>query len=436
MTLLRRIGIALAGVAWFALVFVVGLWITFPSTALAEYVVWRVQDGTDAWRLAASSVAPSGFGVRGDDVVLYKKTGPKVAQVVTAEHVWLSTGPWSMVNFVFGGKSTLRGSIARDGGDLSFSATVAKSEQGVKVSAASLAADDLPVSAFPPIGPAHLSGTGGVDLAVDLVSAEGLGTANGTVAITKANSLVINGITAPGTALASLDIGAIAVNELQLLFDVKKGKGKVTTGQIDTDLANIEIQGQFTLSDNLPQSRVQLKLVISLTDMFQQKFGLFKGVLSDALWGDGKYHYALAGTVSAPRFHADRERKARPQPVGSRPLPEEDAVLPPPMSQGGAVTMPGPMGAASAVSGTGDASADRAARREQAITDRRARMEERRRQLQAGGMVPEAPGMAPDAAAYGKYPDAAGAMPQGAADDMPPGLPYDGAGPPDASGPF
>jgi type II secretion system protein N len=426
MTILRRIGIAVAGVFWFTAVFFISLYLTFPSTALAEFAAWRVQEASDTTRVSITSISPSGFGLRGDDVVLYKKAGSKLTPMGEAEHVWLSSGPWSLINLAFGGNATLRGAIARAGGDLSFSATIANTAEGVAIHAASLSADGLPLSALPPIAGAHLDGTGGIDLAVELSSPDGLAKANGKVAIQRADDLVIQAIEAPGTAFASVDIGSVAISDLDLVFDVKNGKGKVSTGQIATDLGTVEVQGQFTLSDNWMQSRVQLKLVVSLSEVFDQKFGLLKSVLNDSLWADQKYHYALSGTLGQPRFRAEHERKARPSINRGAAAPtegdEEGAgmalpVAPAPMAPGG------------------DAAADRAARREQAISERRARMEERRRQLQGGAMRPEDIGMPGEAP--GEMP---GEMPSkyddgGPVDDVPPGAPDDG-GPPDASGDF
>lgn len=425
MTILRRIAYILGGFAWFFFVFALSLYATFPSVALAEFAKWKVQEGTDQWRLAVSQIGPSGFGVRADDVTLFKKDRTHTSPVVSAEHVYLSSGPWSLLNLVTGGASTIRGSIVRKGGDLSFSTTVARAEQGYKIRAASLDAEELPLGALPEMSGARLRGQGGVDVHVDLEGPDGLAKANGKVRVAKGDKLIIEGLDAPGTPMDGLQIGTIEVSVFDLQFDVKNGKGKVSAGTITTDLANIEVQGDFTLSDVITQSRLRLKFLVTLTDQFDTRLGmtasLARGLMGE-VWADGTNHFALSGTIGMPRFRVERERKTQPRlPGAARPNVEGD-------DEGGtAPPVPAPPAAAA-----GDSAADRTLRREQAITDRRARMEERRKQLQAGGVQDLKrpgllPGMAPpidEELPPGLPPD------DGAMDELPPGSPDENA-PPD-----
>jgi type II secretion system protein N len=415
MVYLRTLAIALGGLAWFAVVFVFSLYATFPADALAEFARWKVQEGTDQWRLAVSGIGPSGFGVRADDVTLYKRDRTATSPVVTAEHVYLSSGPWSIVNLAFGGRSTIRGSIVRQGGDLSFSTTVARADQAYKVHTATLDADELPLAALPPVGGARLKGEGGIDVHVDLAGAEGLAKSNGKVSISRGENLVIQGLDAPGTPLDGLQIGTIDVSVFDLQFDVKNGKGKVAVGTITTNLATVEVQGDFTLSDVITQSRLRLKFLVTLTDQFDQQLGitasLARGLMGE-VWADGANHFALSGTVGLPRFRTEKERKAQPRTPGavrSDPVESDDEAAAIPLA---APPVP-------------NDSADRAARREQAISDRRARMEERRRQLQSGGAAevkrpPPMPGMAP---------------PVPMDEELPPGVPPEDGGPLDELGP-
>lgn len=417
MQILRRIALVLGGFAWFFVVFMLSLYATFPSSALAEFAKWKMQEGTDQWRLAVSAIGPSGFGVRADDVTLYKKERTRTSPVVAAEHVYLSSGPWSLLNLVSGGPSTIRGSIVRKGGDLSFSTTVAQVENNYRVRAATLDAEELPLGALPEISGARLRGQGGIDVHVDLQGPEGLAKADGKVKVSKGDTLIIEGLDAPGTPLDGLQIGTIDVSVFDLQFDVKNGKGKVSSGTITTNLAAIEVQGDFTLSDVIPQSRLRLKFLITLTDQFDTQLGmtaaLAKGLMGE-VWADGAHHFALSGTVGLPRFRVEKERKSVPRAPGAArldPEAEDDGAEAPP-------TLSAPIASPT------ESTADRTVRREQAIADRRARMEERRRQLQAGGAPdPKRPGMLPGVAA-----------PIPLEEDLPAGLPAEDDVPMDEPG--
>jgi type II secretion system protein N len=410
-TVIVRLAQVAAAFLWMLLVFLLSFWLTFPSEALANRIRWGVQE-SGRYLLELGAVSPSGFGVRADDFALYsvvkgrrKDDAPKTVLMFEAEQVRLRTGPFSLLNlFVFGGNGRVNGSVTRAGGDLDFSTLVERAEDDKYiVRDLTMTGEGLPLSAFP-APDAKLVGTGGWDLDIGLDSSEGLSKADGHIAISSSGATIEK---IEAAALQGFDIGAIQISQIDVAFDVTDGKAKISRGSITSDLAQIDIEGDVSLTDDLVGSRLRLKFVIEMAEgPLSQMVGAFA---KDAKWDDGKLHYALSGTISKPRPRPERERKVRttaPRKLGpdlGGPLagPDIDVAAPRDLGQDGA---PVP-----------DDDPEREARRQQredAIRQRREAL--RDRPVRPGGVV-EPP---------------LGDEPPPLDEELPPGIPEDDGGPP------
>ena len=379
------VGRIAAGVVWVGMTFLATWHWTFPSDAVAQYARWKVQEG-GTYLLVLDAVGPSGFGARGDNVVIYAKERKGTAQLLRADSVRIGSGPLSLVRLATGGAGTVSGSISRDGGDIEFSVLMGRSDKGrLQPLRIDLDGAGIPIAALSTsslTGGSTFSGTGGFDVAVDLDAPEGLSKAQGTFLI-KAKDAVIENVALPG--LSGFDLGPIHLSEVDVSFDVEGGKAKIATGTLTSDLVQAEITGDLVLADDLPRSRIRLKLVLTLGESLQK----FKALLSSAAWEDGTFHYHLAGSFSSPRFRPERERRARsvgvasgspvsPEAIersalGAPKMPLIDKLLPnvKPRTTSSADNLPD-------VEAT---RTDRQSRREQAIGARRQRLQDRRREL-------------------------------------------------------
>jgi type II secretion system protein N len=367
MTILRRLAyVGLAGL-WFVVVFSVSWWLTFPSQAVAEFVRYQVQKGSNDTRiLMLDGVSPSGFGVRADGLELYRRdkgANAGTSLLFTADQVRLHAWPWSLLRLgLLGGTGNVSGSVSREGGDVDFAIALDRSDGKVAVRGAQVYASELPISALPDIAGGRVVGTGGLGLDVSLDAPTGLSKSEGHITLSS-QDLVIEKIEAPGTALETLDLGAITISNVDVSFDVEGGKARVSRGEIVSDLVKADISGDVVLKDDVAQSQLRLKVVLTLGDSLQ----MFKSFLADALWDeDGAYHYGLSGTLQRPRFRAEHERKAAPTSTRIPARPGEATLTQdtPPRD-------------------VPEASDDRAIRRQQALEDRRRQMEERRQALGA-----------------------------------------------------
>lgn len=400
---LRRLALVFAGTLWFFGVFVLSFWLTFPSTAMADFAKWKVQDGLGGkWILAVDAISPSAFGIRADNVGLFQKDRRGQTETFSADTIYVRTGPWSVMNLALLGRvGTVSGSIDGKLVDFTFSTSLGQDDKGALKMRGLNLNGNLPLAAIPAIQETHLLGTGGVDIDVDLVAENGLAKSNGTISVVEGDAIVLQKL--EGGMLGGTDLQNLDISVLELKFDVKNGKAKVATGQLACDWFTVDFTGEMSLSDVLMQSRLRLKLEASFTEAFDTQFALLKGVLASALWDDGRYHYKINGTLGNPQITPDSVRKARGTGGGAKSMPRVGTQL-----------MPGDMPAVmpemggGTVSGDDDAAAEeRRKRREEAISERRARLEERRKQL--GSDNPRRPAIATPDEEPGFGPDDGGA---------------------------
>lgn len=318
---LKRVGFVFGTLAWSAAVFAATWSLTFPDDAFAEYVAWKIQEGSKSEKaLTADALHPylpwlglRGVGITGENVVLYNRDRPRrgepglVHPILHADAMSVHANWLNVPRMILGGTGSFSGTATLSGGDLGFAASIGKKDDKATLTSLSVDSTGFPISAVP-LGVGSLQGTGGVDIHVDLDAPDGFSKANGTIAITGA-SINIDKLLLD--ALDGADPGVkIALSEADLSLDVVSGKAKVTTGHIVTDIATIDVEGDVVLQDDPMNSRLRLKFLITLADGPMST--LLGGLLGkDAKWEDGKYHYALSGNLKSAHPRPERERRAR-----------------------------------------------------------------------------------------------------------------------------
>ena len=333
MTWVRRIAAGLGFGAWLVFVFLVTWRLTFPGGALASYARWRFQGATEgAMLLGVEKIVPSLLppGVTGSDVHLVSKDRGRrgkegeAKELIALDAVSLRFNPFHLLSWLGGGGLTLGGTATLRGGDLDFAVDVVRGEKGMRAGSIALTANGFPVSAIPIAADTRLEGAGGFDINIQLDAAEGLSKANGTIEMhakdVKLERLV--GSTTGDVDLASIVGGPVLLERLDVVFEVANGKAKVTTGEVVSDVADVTVDGDITLRDDLLGSILRLKLIIGLADKVKAN-PLVKAAMDSAHWdADDKYHYQISGALRAPKPpRPERERRAR---AGRTPRPPRE----------------------------------------------------------------------------------------------------------------
>lgn len=323
MTWLRRIGVGLGLGFWFLFVFIVTWRLTFPGGALASYARWRFQQATDGTMLLdAKTIVPSVLppGVYGSDVHLVSKERPRRGQegeakeLIAFDAVALHISPFTLLSWLGGGGVSLGGTATLRGGDLDFAVDVVRGEKGLRAGSIALTATGFPVSAIPIAADTRLEGKGGFDIDIQLDAADGLSKANGTIEM-HAKDVTLERLVGSATGdidLASIFGGPVLLERFDVVFGVVNGKAKVTTGEAVSDIAEVTVDGDITLRDDLLGSILRLKLIIGLGDKVKAN-PLLKSGMDSAHWeADDKYHYQISGALRAPKPpRPERERRAR-----------------------------------------------------------------------------------------------------------------------------
>ncbi len=315
--MLKKVGFALGALVWFGVVFVAVLYVTFPSDAASERARYEVQTQSQGdYELELSGIRPAFVGLTAQEPTLLSvpRSGQARA-MMSLDGLTLRAGLFDAIRLGLGGEGAVHAVLSRGGGDIDASVEVSRDGNEVAVRGVEIAGA-VPLSALPPMGGISLLGEGELDLESELSWAGGLGKADGFLKIEGRDLTLVGLASEDGSAeqlLEGFEGLPAAVSRLVIDMDVVSGKATVRKGRIDSDLVNVEIGGDVTLSDDIGRSRVRLSLVVELGPSLDGWIGadLVKQTQKAALWKDGKYHYTLSGVLSrlgAPR--AERERTA------------------------------------------------------------------------------------------------------------------------------
>jgi type II secretion system protein N len=290
------VGAAAAACA-FSLCFVVGLLVTFPATEITDRLRAEVERASKGeLRMELGDVDPWWLGVGATDVQLYSVSKvrtdppPEPELVFFSERVRVRAALLSLLLR----QPRALGTVAVGQGELDFDVAVALVEKGPpEPVAVHVAAQDFPVVELLGLaGLAGVEGEGTIDLTLDLDAPEGMRTATGSMHFSGVNlsvsKLALEDMGVP-------DLGAVEVTRVDIAADVAEGRARITSGVIESPMANAEIGGEITLRDDLHRSMLRLDVTVDFGDTLEKLAAAFA---KDALGTDQKYHWTCSGTLN------------------------------------------------------------------------------------------------------------------------------------------
>ncbi len=295
---MRRLLMGVFGVFWAALVFVLTLWLTFPSDAFVQRIRAEAPGVLGAeYSLDLVSASPWWVGVSTHDLKLYhtprrprsgEEGGPTL--VAVADDVRIRAGLFSLLArapYVTGAVTLTEGTLDYAVGTRMEGGTM--QVESLQIDASSFPLADLMM--FLPEG-AEFDAVGTVDLSVDLQGGEdGMKSANGDISLT-GKGIVLSNVVIPDIGPLGFDV---PIDSLELSFDVDEGTAAVDIGRIMSELGTVEIEGDLTLRDPLDRTSINLEIIVS--DL-GEKLQAFSMMMSSAKHADSKYHYQCRGIVS------------------------------------------------------------------------------------------------------------------------------------------
>ena len=367
--MMRWLALSVGSMVWGTLVFSLGLSLAFPGDYLKDHLSLMVQKNTQKKMLLhIGDASYSGIGgIALSQVSLFeskpgrrspgeKATPPRQNSLMTSfDQVVLKPHLLSL----FSGMVQADLGLKLTGGEV-------KASFGASPSTVRIASDteDFDLSHHP------------LELDGDSVGLQGLLNIDGDIELNlddikeSAGELAINiedfGLT--GGSISGFTLMETQFSESEIQFEIDDGKAKVTKGSFIGDMLEATVEGHITLRKDPLKSRLALKIQVRFDETLDK---LAKIALKDSRDDDGVYHFKGRGTVTNPRWSAERKSKRPSSRRGSQGSQDD--------SSSRASKRP-----TRASSGLSDE--DREARREkrkQRLKERRERMKKRREERRA-----------------------------------------------------
>jgi type II secretion system protein N len=311
--MIRRILFGMFGVAWGALCFLVGLYVTFPEDAARDRVMYEFGEwAKDDYALSIGELSLWRLsGVSLDDATVYTvKKGRKSKEnpdppkertpIITFDTLSVGVAPFPMLM----GKQAV--AFVAEIYDGAFDGTYAQSEEVVELNfdASNIDLSKLPVATE--TMKLNLKGIlgGESDLAFDLTDIK---KSTGTLQLEFAGF----GLDA-GSEVAGFGLPEVNFTTASVAFEAKEGKLNVTEGTFDGDVLDATLSGEIVLNKKILRSRNRLDLVFSLPEDLD-KLAQVAPDLKRARDDEGKYHLTISGTILSPsaRFSKPSSKTVR-----------------------------------------------------------------------------------------------------------------------------
>jgi type II secretion system protein N len=301
----------LAGAGWFVLCLMVSFWLTFPSQTLIDRARFEVQNASDgAMALNIASLSPRWMGVAAGDVEIVSVSGDgEGSTLLRADGITAHAGLWSLIT----GAPNFSGYATFGEGTLSYSGSVSSNEEGqLGLRRIGIEASEFPLSAIgallAPLLGDGFEGTGFVDLSVELVVPEGIGSARGKISIAGKDLVVTVSVPDPFGGDEPFPIGPVSIADLDMVLSVQDGRAEVTRGKMQSDFLTLGLDGKILLNDVPMRSRLQLEA--HLSDLGGD-LASFESLLSRAKGDDEKYHYSIACTLDRLNARCFKPKRSR-----------------------------------------------------------------------------------------------------------------------------
>jgi hypothetical protein len=163
----------------------------------------------------------------------------------------------------------------------------------------------------------RVQASGNLDVHFDVDAPGGLKRAGGSLTV-DGHDIVIDKVSVASQNIKDMALGAV-IDELRIDAKGKDGRFDLGTTSIRGPMFTVRGQGDIQMNDDLPRSRLDVKLDVELGDWNNTPLASFRtiaeGALSSSKGADGRYHYELGGTLE--RWNVDsgaapgRERRRR-----------------------------------------------------------------------------------------------------------------------------
>ena len=311
--MLRKLLFGFAGLAWFGVVFLFGLWLTFPSDTVVERVRYEFDALTDgSMALDMSSLAPRPLlGLSMTDISLSSVEEEDEQRllnpVMKADYGTASVGFFSLLSFTPAGSGYL---VV---GDTNIDYSLVASSEGLQeleVQSDSVSIATIGALLEPFVGDT-LTGSGSLKVDVDLDLSEGVAKASGKVRLRGNDDVTLTIKYWDQFAMDYDTMGPISVSDFDIELEITDGKAKVDRGKLESDYLTVALTGDITLKKSLGRSSIRLRAVLSDLGPDLSAVG---GAMSRAKWKDDTYHYRISCSferLGARCLKPERERRAR-----------------------------------------------------------------------------------------------------------------------------
>lgn len=294
---------------WGSLVYSIGVAASFPGDMLAKRIAYEVQQKSKKEFLVditdASFTGVGGIGL--EDVTLYKSKRGRRAPGQKSTPGRENTELFSVAKVDIRPRlrSLLTGTIMADydmsipSGDIEGAFGMDSSTLYIESDTEGIDLSKLPID----LEDGNLDLSGKLNLLADLaLNQDEVKQSTGSI------SLSVDGLTLNSGTISGFTLSETTFSEAALEMEVEDGKATVTKGNFIGDLLEANIDGYIALNKSIGRSRLNLKIQLRFDDTLD-KFAqiAFKRSRDD----DGVYHFRGSGTITNPRFRADRSHASK-----------------------------------------------------------------------------------------------------------------------------
>ncbi|MET0390806.1 MAG: type II secretion system protein GspN [Polyangiales bacterium] len=259
-------------VAFFSIVFVIGLYATFPYERLRDFVASKLsspEGSATGQRVEIGELSPTGLGgVHIRDLTLTQTAAATPDTPPTVVHLSEATARLALLPLLFG-RQNLTLEAQAGAGTLDGQVERTSDEQHVQLDFNDLDAAELGVGTWVTL-PVKGKARGKVDLRVPA----DLSKSTGSIDLEISGLRISDGkakLKPPGMPGTGFTLDEIDAGKLKLGIDVKDGVAKLTRCSADGKDLKLAGKGKVTLADPWKRSRPDLDLDLTFSDAYKNK---------------------------------------------------------------------------------------------------------------------------------------------------------------------
>lgn len=303
--MIRFLAWGAAGVAWFALTFFIGLYVTFPSDVVRTRVEHESVAATDKqFAVSMDSIHPWFAGVRATDVTFYglkrarrtkdvTEPGYERTPIITADSLVVKARPfdWVLGRSAVGWDASLLGGVL-DGSYAEGEAAVDVAFHLAKIQLAQLGLSTSERTI-------NLTGTleGDADLHFDTENPKD---STGSFAL-RAEGFGLGA----GSSVGGFNLPEAPFTRAVIAAEIDNGKLVIQEGAFEGSVIDAALTGDITINKKVLRSRHRLDLSFALPEEFDQLAQL-SPTLKRSRDEEGRYHCTVNGQLFSPTFRCGK----------------------------------------------------------------------------------------------------------------------------------